>query len=430
MFFKKIKDRNSDQPVVSPSDYILDAIRETVPMVTFSLDGVVQEANKMFLELFGVSSPDLIIGKHHRTLCETDYVNTVEYQRFWQQLNQGTPISGTFKRKKPDGKIIYLEASYFPVKDPQGKILKIIKIAKDVTALQEKSFRDAAVLEALDRSLAKIEFSPDGTIIDANQNFLNVIGYSLKDIKGKHHKIFCDAEFYQNNPHFWQDMATGKHFSGRFKRYDASKSILWLEATYNPIFDEQGKVIRVIKFATDITERINTAMEVVLMAATISEETSQVTNNAIQVLKDAIATSHQIAQQVDTASKIGKELNVQAKNIDDIVTTISGIAAQTNLLALNAAIEAARAGDAGRGFAVVADEVRKLASRTSESTARIADVVRKNTSMIYDIDAELASINNIALHGEQSITDVSNGLSEIDVGVHRFVEIVDKMRHE
>ncbi len=206
------------------------------------------------------------------------------------------------------------------------------------------------------------------------------------DIRGKHHKIFCENAFYRSKPDFWQRLAKGEHFTGRFKRIDANNKVVWLEASYNPVRDASNKVYKIVKFASDISSRVNTALLAVDMAAATSEQTSQITSNAVKVLNEAINTSHQIAEQVKNASDIGDELLVQSKNINDIVITIRGIAEQTNLLALNAAIEAARAGDLGRGFAVVADEVRKLASRTAAATSEIASVVQQNTDLIKHID--------------------------------------------
>ncbi|SBS26050.1 Biofilm dispersion protein BdlA [Marinomonas spartinae] len=285
-----------------------------------------------------------------------------------------------------------------------------------------------AILTALDLSLAVIEFDPKGFILTANRNFLSTVNYTLEEVQGKHHKIFCDDAFYRQHPDFWRSLSEGKFDTGRFKRYSKNGSVLWLEATYNPIFDEDGKVYKVIKFASDITERVNLAFNAADQAVTTSEQTSQVTSNAVQVLESAVQTSKDIAERVHTATQTGSELKVQSKSIVDIVVTIRSIADQTNLLALNAAIEAARAGDAGRGFSVVADEVRNLAGNTADATTEIARVVEQTQKLIAQMDEVLGAVSGIANQGQQSIHEVSQGLTEITSGVARFVDMVDKMK--
>ena len=406
----------------------LQSIKEHTAYIKFKPDGTIIDANALFLAATGYSLAE-ITGQHHRIFCDSSLANSSEYREFWSDLANGHGRKGIFQRYTKNGDILYLSANYFPVKDASGRVVEVVKICTDVTEESKKLVSKNAILEALDRSLAVIEFTPDGTILRANKNFLNVMGYELKQIEGKHHKMFCFPDFYSENPDFWLKLQRGEHFTGRFQRKDAHDNTIWVEATYNPIFNRKGEVYKVIKFASDITERVNLALQAVEMAASISEETSRITDSAIHVLNDAVETSHRVAARVKGASELGGELMNQSKNINEIVTTINGIANQTNLLALNAAIEAARAGETGRGFAVVADEVRKLASRTSAATDEITEVVSENTRLIGEMDGHLDSVNHVALQGEDSIHSVQHGLEDVSAGVSRFVGIVDRLRH-
>lgn len=407
----------------------MDAIKNHVGYVELSNDGDLLFANKIFLSWINYSI-DEIAGKHHRSLCDPAYTSSNEYIQFWRRLNSGEAVSGTFKRIGKLGNTIWLEASYFPVKDKEGKIFKIIKIASNITQQYEESSDENALLTSLNRSLATIEFTPEGKILKANNNFLNLMGYSLDDIVNKHHKIFCSDIFYQQNPKFWQELASGDFKSGQFERLTSTGASVWIEATYNPIMNSQGTIERVVKIASDITDRVNRNKNVqhaAEVANTTAGETRTIAESGISVLSESVTTSQTINDEVSSTVTTIEQLAEQFKNIEKIVETIQGIADQTNLLALNAAIEAARAGEQGRGFAVVADEVRQLAARTSDSTSEISKVVSTNRDMMDNITNRVQHVASISQTGLEKVSVVSETMEEIKKGADNVSEIVTNM---
>ncbi|MVG14889.1 methyl-accepting chemotaxis protein [Aeromonas jandaei] len=391
-----------------------DAVHGSVATITFSPDGTVLAANDLFLNVVGFSASE-VVGQHHRIFCDKQYAQSSAYQQFWADLKQGRSRTGVFQRFNRRGEPIWLEATYFPVK-LRGVVTKVIKIAADVTEHHLQLLSQQAVVKALDRSLAVIEFTPTGEVLTANANFLNTMGYTLAQVQGKHHRIFCDDHFYQENPHFWEELGRGQFKSGLFCRQNSHGSKVWLEATYNPILDDNRRVVKVIKFASDITERINKSdavREAAMLAHDAARETLSCAERGAGLLASVVDTSSLIASQLTHSIGLINQLNEQSRSIEAIVSTISSIADQTNLLALNAAIEAARAGDQGRGFAVVADEVRQLAARTSLSTDEIAKVVQNNRELTAKVTAEMSDVAGSAELGKQQVGEVNEVMSEI-----------------
>lgn len=391
-----------------------DAVHGSVATITFSPDGTVLAANDLFLNVVEFSASE-VVGQHHRIFCDKQYAQSSAYQQFWADLKQGRSRTGVFQRFNRRGEPIWLEATYFPVK-LRGVVTKVIKIAADVTEHHLQLLSQQAVVKALDRSLAVIEFTPTGEVLTANANFLNTMGYTLAQVQGKHHRIFCDDHFYQENPHFWEELGRGQFKSGLFCRQNSHGSKVWLEATYNPILDDTRRVVKVIKFASDITERINKSdavREAAMLAHDAARETLSCAERGAGLLASVVDTSSLIASQLTHSIGLINQLNEQSRSIEAIVSTISSIADQTNLLALNAAIEAARAGDQGRGFAVVADEVRQLAARTSLSTDEIAKVVQNNRELTAKVTAEMSDVAGSAELGKQQVGEVNEVMSEI-----------------
>ncbi|QXC37661.1 PAS domain-containing methyl-accepting chemotaxis protein [Aeromonas jandaei] len=391
-----------------------DAVHGSVATITFSPDGTVLAANDLFLNVVGFSASE-VVGQHHRIFCDKQYAQSSAYQQFWADLKQGRSRTGVFQRFNRRGEPIWLEATYFPVK-LRGVVTRVIKIAADVTEHHLQLLSQQAVVKALDRSLAVIEFTPTGEVLTANANFLNTMGYTLAQVQGKHHRIFCDDHFYQENPHFWEELGRGLFKSGLFCRQNSHGSKVWLEATYNPILDDTRRVVKVIKFASDITERINKSdavREAAMLAHDAARETLSCAERGAGLLASVVDTSSLIASQLTHSIGLINQLNEQSRSIEAIVSTISSIADQTNLLALNAAIEAARAGDQGRGFAVVADEVRQLAARTSLSTDEIAKVVQNNRELTAKVTAEMSDVAGSAELGKQQVGEVNEVMSEI-----------------
>jgi len=234
----------------------VNAIMRSQAVIEFGLDGTIITANENFLSAMGYRLEE-IVGQHHSMFCDPDFARSADYKAFWASLGRGEFQSAAYRRIAKGGKEVWIQASYNPVLDRSGKPIRVIKFATDITAQTQQAADHQAQIEAISRVQAVIAFNLDGTIIDANANFLSTLGYGLEEIVGKHHSMFCAPEYAQSPEYqqFWETLRKGQYVAAEFQRFGKGGRDIWIQASYNPIFDASGQVVKVIKFATDITER-------------------------------------------------------------------------------------------------------------------------------------------------------------------------------
>ncbi|PJK34926.1 chemotaxis protein [Pseudomonas sp. S10E 269] len=416
---------------LSSLNQVKESLESEMLCLTLDAEGRVEWANANFLQELAYQNGQLL-GRAIEDL-EPAHVRRDEFQqRFKNALLRGQHFAGTVRLMRGNGQEAWLRSIVQPVRSSDGRIKHFSMYSSDLTRTIEASREHENLMNALVRSTAVIEFDLGGHVLTANDRFLGGMGYSLAQIQGKHHRMFCEPEEYNSTEYqdFWKRLNTGEFVAARFKRVDSHGRVVWLEATYNPVLDANDRLYKVVKFATVITDQVNQE-QAVAEAANIAYSTSLQTDNSAQrgttVVTQAVDVMRDLAKHMQQAGDGIEALNAQSQVIGTIVKTISGIAEQTNLLALNAAIEAARAGEQGRGFAVVADEVRQLASRTSKATEEIVGVVRQNQDMARDAvtlmnDGRLQAEQGLALAAEAGtvIVEIQDGAQKVVSAVGQF----------
>ena len=299
----------------------LTAISKSQAVIEFNPDGTIITANENFLAVTGYSLEE-VQGKHHRIFCEPVYANSAEYTQFWKDLNAGKFSAGEYQRFGKDGTEVWIQASYNPILDESGKTFKVVKYASDITEAKLRNADYEGQLAAIGKAQAVIEFETDGTIIAANENFLAVTGYSLEEIQGKHHRIF--AGDYANSTEyklFWADLARGEFASGEYLRYAKDGSEVWIQASYNPIFDASGKPFKVVKYASDITQAKKEAEENAKVRAMMENMAGSITfadsNNVLSYINPAAFKLFKTVEEhlpVKVTEMMGQSIDVFHKN--------------------------------------------------------------------------------------------------------------------
>ena len=397
----------------------ISAIGRAQAVIEFNLDGTIITANENFLATVGYGLEE-IQDKHHQMFVAPAERDSAAYREFWARLGRGEFQSAEYKRFGKGGKEVWILASYNPILDDAGKPFKVVKFASDITAEKLKAANYAGQIEAIGKSQAVIEFGMDGHVLTANENLLDALGYSLAEIQGKHHSLFMpsdqrDGEAYRA---FWAALNRGEFQSGEYERVGKGGRQIWIQASYNPIRDLNGKPCKVVKYASDTTAQVIARMrseKVRGMMESVAAGAEEL-NASVREISAAMSKSRETAltavERVGAADQQAQRLSEAAESMSSIVQLIGDITGQINLLALNATIESARAGEAGRGFAVVASEVKNLANQAKQATDKIEQEIGNLNGISGDVVGALTSIKKAIQEVSEYVTSTAAAVEE------------------
>ncbi|RGP54562.1 chemotaxis protein [Pseudomonas abyssi] len=415
-------------------EQVADSLNREMLVMTLDEAGVITGQNSNSANELGYSQ-DRVSGRKLLDFVPENARSTPHFKSLKAALENKEHWVGAIQFQRAEGKQAWLRSILQPIRDERQQLQQFTLHSTVLTRTIETSREYQDLIQALNRSMALIEFDLKGHVLHANDCFLSAMGYRKEDIIGKHHRIFCDPDEVNSSAYtaFWDRLGRGECVSDRFKRFDHYGNAVWLEASYNPIFSQDNELYKVVKFATVITKEIERE-QAVANAASVAFETSTQTDaiadEGAQVIDNTLQVIRELSVQMERAGEEMSALDKQSQLIASIVQSISSIADQTNLLALNAAIEAARAGEQGRGFAVVADEVRQLAQRTSKATEEIVEVVQKNQSLTQSTVTAIKQSQQKAQQGLELSSESGRVMHEIKKGAQQVVNVVSQFANQ
>ena len=375
------------------------AINRSLAVIEFKLDGTIIQANENFLNAMGYELGE-IKGQNHSIFVSTSYKASNEYKQFWNQLRAGEYFSGQYQRFAKGGKEIWVQASYNPIMDEHGNPYKVIKYASDITEQKQQAADHQGQIDAINRSQAVIEFDLSGTIVNANDNFLGAVGYSLGEIKGQHHRIFVKSEFSNSSEYqeFWAGLGRGEYQSGEYCRINKSGEEIWIQASYNPILGSDGQPTKIVKFASDITEQ-----------KTFQQSIEQVltdTSRVMEALNEGDLTKR---IECDIPPAFARLKNAVNSSLDHLTGTISEIRSVAN--------------NVNNGSTEISQGNSDLSGRTEEQASSLEETASSMEEMTSTVKQNAENASHANQLAKSARDKAQEGGSVVEQAMHAMDEI-------
>jgi methyl-accepting chemotaxis protein len=389
----------------------LAAIDRSQAMIEFSLDGTIINANANFLATLGYTI-DEIKGKHHSMFVDAAYRSSPEYRLFWEKLGRGEYDAGEYKRIAKGGKEIWIQGSYNPILDQSGKAFKVVKYATDITAQVMRNADASGQLEAINKAQAVIEFSIDGKVLRANDNFCNTLGYAAGEIVGQHHQMFVEPAYRQSAEYrmFWDKLGRGEYDAGQYKRIGKGGKEVWIQASYNPIMGPDGKPFKVVKYATDITAQVRA---------------SEALQDAVRQTQDVVnaAKENDLSHRVPLEGKSGDiaQLCAGVNGLLDTMSTMVSEISDTSQTLMTAAREIATG---NFDLSQRTEEQAASLEETAASMEELTNTVRQNAENAQQANKLASSASDVALKGGEVVSEVVQTMSGITQASRKIADII------
>ena len=387
------------------------ALHRVQAVIEFALDGTILQANENFLQAMGYRLEE-IQGKHHSLFVDPEQARSAGYRDFWARLGRGEYDAGQYRRFGKNQREIWIQASYNPVLDRQGRPYKVVKFATDITAQKLQAADSAGQLAAIDKSQAVIEFSMDGRILSANDNFLAATGYSLDDVRGQHHSLFvepeyrCSAEYRQ----FWEKLGRGEYDAGQYRRLGKGGREVWIQASYNPILDLNGKPFKVVKYATDITAQVHE---------------NQAMQRAVAQTREVVAAAKEgdLTRRVATADKNGPIAEL-CEGVNSLVEAMAAIIGQIKFAADTIAVGATEIAQGNSDLSQRTEQQAASLEETAVSMKGLAETVQRTATNARQASQLAGGAADVAARGGNVVHEVVETMAVINASSRRIVDII------